>query len=79
MKTYTTNRKGILHRLMSFLGTMLTDAFMVPAVAVCQSSPAPVNLGTAGNFVILAKTGVSPLEPPQLLEILELVQPLRHT
>jgi len=58
MKTYTTNRKGILHRLTRLLGAMLTVAFMVPAVAVSQPL-APVNLGTAGNFVILAKTGIS--------------------
>ncbi len=32
---------------------------MAPVVAVSQSSPAPVNLGTAGDFVILAKTGIS--------------------
>ncbi len=59
MKTYTTNRKGILHRLTRFLEAMLTVALILPAVAVSQSSPAPVNLGTAGNFAILAKTGVS--------------------
>ncbi len=58
MKTYTTNRKGILHRLTRFLGAMLTVALILPAVAVSQSL-APVNLGTAGNFAILAKTGVS--------------------
>jgi len=34
-------------------------ALMAPAVVVSQSSPAPVNLGTAGDFVILAKTGIS--------------------
>jgi hypothetical protein len=38
---------------------MLMLALMVPAVVVSQSSPAPVNLGTAGDFAILAKTGVS--------------------
>jgi len=32
---------------------------MVPALAISQSLPAPVNLGTAGDFVILAKTGIS--------------------
>jgi hypothetical protein len=37
---------------------MLMFALIVPAVAVSQS-PAPVNLGTAGDFVILAKTGIS--------------------
>ncbi len=42
-----------------FLGTILLVALMIPATAVSQSSPAPVNLGTSGNFVILAKTGIS--------------------
>jgi hypothetical protein len=32
---------------------------MVPAAAVSQSSPAPVNLGTAGDLVVLAKTGIT--------------------
>ena len=59
MKTYTKNRKDILHRLTRFLGAMLTVAFMVTTPAFAQTSPAPVNLGTAGNFAILAKTGVS--------------------
>jgi len=58
MKTYTTNRKGILHRLTRFLGAMLTVALILPAAAVSQSL-APVNLGTAGDFAILAKTGIS--------------------
>jgi len=32
---------------------------MTPDAALAQTSPAPVDLGTAGNFVILAKTGIS--------------------
>ena len=44
--------------LTSLLGTLLTVALVVPAVAVSQS-PAPVNLGMAGNFAVLAKTGIS--------------------
>ncbi len=58
MKTCITHPTRILDRWTRFLGAMLTVAFMVPAVAVSQS-PAPVNLGTAGDFVILAKTGIS--------------------
>jgi len=54
---------GILDRWTRFFGVPLwaglTVALLVPAVAVSQSSPAPVNLGTAGDFVILAKTGIS--------------------
>jgi hypothetical protein len=41
------------------LGTLLTAALMVPVAALSQSSPAPVNLGTSGDFVVLAKTGIS--------------------
>ena len=41
-----------------FLGTILTVALMTPVAAEPQS-PAPVNLGTAGDFVVLAKTGIS--------------------
>jgi hypothetical protein len=37
---------------------MLMVALIVPAVAISQS-PARVNLGTAGDFAILAKTGIS--------------------
>ena len=55
-KTYTTNILGLLVR---FFGTILIVAFIVPAVAVSQSSPAPVNLRTSGDFVIIAKTGIS--------------------
>jgi len=32
---------------------------LVGPVAVFAAGPAPINLGTAGNFVVLAKTGVS--------------------
>ncbi|MBA2611613.1 MAG: DUF3494 domain-containing protein [Bacteroidetes bacterium] len=34
-------------------------ALIIPAIAVSQTSPAPVNLGTSGSFVALAKTGIS--------------------
>jgi len=59
MKIFTRRTTAISGRWMRFLGTMLIFALTVPAVAVSQSTPAPVNLGTAGNFVILAKTGIS--------------------
>ena len=62
MKTsYTTHTTGILDRWMRFLGAILVVALMVPAVAFSQTyaNPATVNLGTAGNFVILAETGIS--------------------
>jgi hypothetical protein len=50
---------SILSRLISFLGTLLMVALMMPTNAFSQSSPAPVNLRTAGDFVILAKTEIS--------------------
>ena len=59
MKTYTAFKTGILKRGIRFLGAMLTVALIAPVAAVSQTSPARVNLGTAGNFAILAKTGIS--------------------
>ena len=60
MKTYTIHTTGILDLWTRFLGAMLTLALMMPAVAFSQyANPAPVNLGTAGNFAILAKTGIT--------------------
>ena len=49
----------ILDLLVRFLGTILIVAFTVPAVAVSQSSPEPVNLRTSGDFVILSTAGIS--------------------
>ena len=57
MKTYTKNFTIVLSKWSRFLGAMLTLALMVHAVAVSQSTV--VNLGTAGDFVVLAKTGIS--------------------
>ena len=59
MKNRNRFATNILSRMTIFIGTMLMVAFMVPAVVMPQSSPAPVNLGTAGNFVVLSKTGIS--------------------
>jgi hypothetical protein len=59
MKTGTTHSTGILNQWTLFLGVILTVALMIPAIAVSQSSPFPVNLGTAGNYVVLSKTGIS--------------------
>lgn len=50
---------SILNRCSGILGIILMITFMTPAVAVPQSSPQTVNLGTSGDFVILAKTGIS--------------------
>ena len=57
MKTREKPIISIFTRLVSLLGLILIIAFMIPASAKSQSSP--VNLGTAGDFVILAKTGIT--------------------
>jgi len=59
MKTYTKNITIVLNKWGRFLGAMLIVTFMIPTTALCQSSPSPVDLGTSGEFVILAKTGIS--------------------
>ena len=59
MKIFTINDVTGLSYLRQFLGTILTIVLMMTAAALAQSSPAPVDLGTSGNFVILAKTGIS--------------------
>jgi hypothetical protein len=62
MKTYTTNQTSVLGRCARFLGLPLclglTVVLMAPAVAISQS-PAPVNLGSAANFAVLAGSLVS--------------------
>jgi hypothetical protein len=61
MKTCSTHLAGISDRWKRFLGAMLTVALMVPVTVMAQlpSNPSPVNLGTAGNFVVLAQTGIT--------------------
>lgn len=59
MKTNLTNPITFLSRWTLFLGAMLVLTLMTPVAALAQSSPAPVDLGTAGNFVVLAKSGIS--------------------
>ena len=59
MKTNTKNPTIVLVKWIHLFGAMLIVALIMPALAMSQSSPAPVNLGTAGDFVILAKTGIS--------------------
>ena len=59
MKINTKYPTNILSKWKCFLGAMLTVAFMLPSTAVSQSSPAPVDLGTAGDFVILTKAGIT--------------------
>jgi hypothetical protein len=59
MKNCSTHSTGILDRWTLLLGAILTVALLVPAIAVSQSSPYPVTLGTAGSFVVLAQSGIS--------------------
>jgi hypothetical protein len=50
---------SVLNKFTQFIGMMLMIALIVSSTVVSQSSPATVNLGTAGDFVVLAKTGIS--------------------
>jgi hypothetical protein len=59
MKTNTKNQTTVIIKWTHFLGAIFMIALMMPVTAMSQSSPEPVNLGTAGDFVILAKTGIS--------------------
>ncbi|MCX6145102.1 MAG: ice-binding family protein [Ignavibacteriales bacterium] len=61
MKTCSTRAAGISERWTRVLGAILMVALMVPVTVMAQlpSNPSPVNLGTAGNFVVLAQTGIS--------------------
>jgi hypothetical protein len=63
METYITNRKGILHRLLSFRGTVLSVILMVNAVAFSQQAALPVNLGLTGGFAILSYAGITNTGP----------------
>ncbi len=77
MKNYTQNSKTTSNNLRRFLGTILTIALMMPAIAVSQS-PAPVDLGTSGNFVVLAKTGISATGTTSIVGDIG-VSPIDHT
>jgi|TARA_R110000737_G_scaffold234416_2_gene247372 hypothetical protein len=59
MINFTQNSRKTLINLRYFLGAILMITVMIPATAVSQTSPSPVDLGTSNNFVMLAKTGVS--------------------
>jgi len=54
-----TNSKSTLCRLLSIFGMFLIITLMIPSTTKSQSSKAPVFLGTAGDFVILGKTGIT--------------------
>jgi hypothetical protein len=57
MKTCTVNSEGRAGRWTYYLGAMLLLVLMAPIIVLSQSTV--VNLGTAGNYAILAKTGIS--------------------
>ena len=59
MKIYTLYSITSLNSWMRFLRVMFTVVLMLPVVAVSQSSPTPVDLGTSGDFVILSETGIT--------------------
>lgn len=62
MKTTKTDSKNSAFspiRWLHLIGTALMVTLIMTSNSMPQSFPAAVNLGTAGNFVILAKTGIS--------------------
>jgi len=59
MKTDTIDIKKIINRFNHFWGMMLILTFILPSFAFSQSSPETVDLGTASDYVIIAKTGIS--------------------
>src|SRR3989339_1670007 len=75
MKTKTTNQSVVSERCENLprneAAALMTKKFfvirlltvlmiaLVISVSTFSQSPAPVNLGTAGNFVILTKSGIS--------------------
>ena len=77
MKNFTQNSKTTLIRWRYSLGMILMVVLMMPAIAVSQS-PAPVNLGTAGNYVVLAKSGISTTGTTSIVGDIG-VSPIDHT
>ena len=78
MKKFTQNSKKTLINLRSSVGTILMIALIIPASAVAQSSPAPVDLRTSGNFVVLAKAGISATGTTSIVGDIG-VSPIDHT
>ena len=76
MKKDTQNPKKTMNNLRYFFGIIMIT-LMIPATAVSQS-PAPVNLGTAGNFVVLAKSGISTTGTTSIVGNIG-VSPIDHT
>jgi len=59
MKNYTKHIVKYLNKFIHSFAVILLFALVLPNITFSQSSPPTVNLGTAGDFVILAKTGIS--------------------
>jgi hypothetical protein len=62
MKIYTKYPTTVLINWKRFLGVIIISAVMMPVAIMSQSSAdtvSAVNIGTAANFVLLAKTGIS--------------------
>ena len=76
MKNNTQNSKKTVSNLRYFFGIIMIT-LMIPATVVSQS-PAPVNLGTAGNYVILAKSGISTTGTTSIVGNIG-VSPIDHT
>jgi len=68
MKTYTKDPTAALSRWTYILRLVFSIALIMPVFVLSQTL-APVNLGTAGNSWILAKTGVLPRAQPISQEI----------
>lgn len=59
MKKFTIHITKYLKKYLHPFEAILILAFVMPNIIFAQASPPTVNLGTAGDFVILAKTGIS--------------------
>ncbi|MFA6541667.1 MAG: ice-binding family protein [Bacteroidota bacterium] len=59
MKTFTQCTSQLMAQLTLMKKAMIVAALIIPSVVFSQSSPATVDLGSAANFVIMAKTGIS--------------------
>ena len=77
MKNFTPNIKTIQNKWGHYFGIILMVLLIIPATAVSQSPP-PVNLGTAGDFIVLAKSGISATGTTSIVGDIG-VSPIDHT
>lgn len=59
MKLHRKHTTTLRHRWTQFAGATLLATLAISASMMSQTSPASVDLGTSGDFVILAKTGIT--------------------